>query len=93
MKPQTSVVLPATKVTSQACCSELPALVLTSQVLLSRGGRGAGGIHLKVVLRVGEKGCVQFILEIITHLSVTASMSGGGERRLIFDNFISNISP
>lgn len=38
MKPQTSVVLPATKVTSQACCSELLALVLTSQVLLSLGG-------------------------------------------------------
>ena len=46
-----------------------------------------------MVLREGEKGCIQFVLEMITHFSVTASMSGGGERRLIFDNFISNISP
>lgn len=83
MKPQTSVVLPASKVMSEACCSEFPALVPISQALLTWCGREAvdvrksnswKGTGRDWAKREAKTECIKFDLE--DSLPVIAYMPG-----------------
>lgn len=102
MKPQTSVVLAATKVMSEACCSEFPALVPISQALLPwcgersrRNGKTSllEGHTIKVGLREAEKDAFNLALKTIIHLcAFNCLYAWSVDKRLIFDNFILNVS-
>lgn len=95
MKPQTSVVLAATKVMSEACCLEFSCF---ASMVWERGRRNGktltpGRAYTKVGLREAEKDAFNLALKTIIHLcAFNCLYAWSVDKRLIFDNFILNVS-